>query len=153
MNNSMLTSNCRGRKQEARGKRLHLRSGIMDDFYYRKLKVYHLSQQLVKDVYLLMDCFPAKERTALTNQLQRAVISVPSNIAEGMGRFSVKERIHFLEISYGSLSEVMCQLEIAESLNYISSEILKEQEQNIKGIARMLLGLRNALNEKAIKCD
>lgn len=70
-----------------------------------------------------------------------------------MGRFSVKERIHFLEISYGSLSEVMCQLEIAESLNYISSEILKEQEQNIKGIARMLIGLRNALNEKAIKCD
>ena len=123
----------------------------MDDFYYRKLKVYHQSQQLVKDVYLLMDRFPVKERTALSNQLQRAVISIPSNIAEGMGRFSIKERIHFLEISYGSLSEVMCQLEIAESLNYISPELLKEQEMNIKEIARMLIGLRNSLNEKCIK--
>jgi len=70
----------------------------MDDFYYRKLKVYHLSKQLVVDVYDLIDYFPSNERMALANQLQRAVVSVPSNIAEGMGRFSTKERVHFIEI-------------------------------------------------------
>ncbi|MBR1462545.1 MAG: four helix bundle protein [Prevotella sp.] len=121
----------------------------MDDFYYRKLKVYHQAQQLVKDVYLMTGGFPLNERMVLSNQLQRAVISIPSNIAEGMGRFSIKERIHFLEISYGSLSEVMCQLEIAESLNYISHELLNEQEKNIKEIARMLIGLRNTLVDKS----
>ena len=120
----------------------------MDDFYYRKLKVYHLSKQLVADVYDLIDYFPSKERTALSNQLQRAVISVPSNIAEGMGRFSAKERIHFIEIAFGSLTETMCQLEIAESLNYITTEQLTKQELCIREIARMLLGLKKNFEEK-----
>ena len=120
----------------------------MDDFYYRKLKVYHLSKQLVVDVYDLIDHFPTKERMALSNQLQRAVVSVPSNIAEGMGRFSTKERVHFIEIAFGSLTETMCQLEIAESLNYITTEQLTKQEVCIREIARMLLGLKKNFEEK-----
>ena len=100
----------------------------MDDFYYRKLNVYHLSKQLVIDIYSISKKFPASEQFGLTNQIQRAAVSIPSNIAEGVGRLSIKERIHHLEVSLGSLMEVMCQLEIAESLNYISANELTIQE-------------------------
>lgn len=77
----------------------------MKDFYYRKLKVYHQSKRLVTNIYSLTKTFPLQEQYGLTNQIQRAAISIPSNIAEGMGRFSLKERIHFLEIAHGSLME------------------------------------------------
>lgn len=138
-----------------RGKRLPLarRNSLqnikdMDDFYYRKLNVYHLSKQLVIDIYCISKKFPASEQFGLTNQIQRAAVSIPSNIAEGMGRFSIKERIHHLEFSLGSLMEVMCQLEIAESLNYISANELTIQEGNIKEISKMLTGLRRTFEEK-----
>lgn len=118
------------------------------DFYYRKLKVYHQSKQLVTNIYSLTRRFPLHEQYGLSNQIQRAAISIPSNIAEGMGRFSLKERIHFLEIAYGSLMEVMCQLEIAEQLNYITSDNLTEQENLVSEIASMLIGLRKTIEEK-----
>ncbi|MBQ1587923.1 MAG: four helix bundle protein [Prevotella sp.] len=120
----------------------------MKDFYYRKLKVYHQSKQLVTNIYSLTRRFPLHEQYGLSNQIQRAAISIPSNIAEGMGRFSLKERIHFLEIAYGSLMEVMCQLEIAEQLNYITSDNLTEQENLVSEIASMLIGLRKTIEEK-----
>ena len=120
----------------------------MDDFYYRKLNVYHKAKQLVVDVYDLIKTFPKDEMYLLNNQLQRAVISIPSNIAEGMGRFSIKERIHFIEIAFGSLTETMCQLEIAESLQYMNHEQLSIFDTEIKEIARMLIGLRTNLLEK-----
>ena len=121
----------------------------MDDFYYRKLKVYHQSVRLVKDIYFLTDQFPQQERNGLINQIQRAAISIPSNIAEGMGRFSIKERMHFIEIAYGSLMEVMCQLEIAESLNYINNDQFKTQEIQVSEISKMLIGLRKNLESKS----
>ena len=120
----------------------------MDDFYYRKLKVYHLSKQLVADIYVTTKTFPPHEAYGLTNQIQRAVVSIPSNIAEGMGRFSIKERIHFLDIAYGSTMEVMCQLEVAEILGYISKQILDAEESKIIEISKMLMGLRKSLEEK-----
>ena len=85
----------------------------MNDFFYRKLVVYQKAIDMVDHVYDIIDSFPAYEQNALSSQLRRAAISVPSNIAEGMGRFSLKERIHFVEISYASLMETMCQIEIA----------------------------------------
>ena len=121
----------------------------MDDFYYRKLKVYHQSVRLVKEIYILTDQFPLQERNGLVNQIQRAAISIPSNIAEGMGRFSIKERMHFIEIAYGSLMEVMCQLEIAESLNYINNDQFKTQEMLVSEISKMLIGLRKNLESKS----
>ena len=121
----------------------------MDDFYYRKLNVYHLAVRLVKEVYQLTNNFPLQEKNGLTNQIQRAAISIPSNIAEGMGRFSIKERMHFIEIAYGSLMEVMCQLEIAESLNYITLEQLKTLETLVSEAAKMLIGLRKNLESKS----
>ena len=120
----------------------------MDDFYYRKLNVYHKAKQLVVDVYDLIKTFPKDEMYSLNNQLQRAVISIPSNIAEGIGRSSIKERIHFIEIAFGSLTETMCQLEIAESLQYMNHEQLSIFDTEIKEIARMLIGLRTNLLEK-----
>ena len=63
----------------------------MNDFYYRKLNVYHKSMELVANIYRLSRTFPEEERFGLSNQIQRAVISIPSNIAEGMGRFYEQE--------------------------------------------------------------
>ena len=102
----------------------------------------------VKEVYFLTKNFPKDELHGLTNQIRRAVISVPSNIAEGMGRDSIKERIHFLEIAYGSLSESMCQLEIAHALNYISTEQLANEDNAFRLLSRMLHALKKTLIEK-----
>ena len=120
----------------------------MEDFYYRKLLVYQQSMQLLSDVYCLTRKFPPKEAYGLTNQLQRAAVSIPSNIAEGMGMFSIKERMHFLEISNGSIMEVMCQLETAQLLGYITTEELQEQERKVSVLAKMMIGLRNKLEDK-----
>ena len=104
--------------------------------------------QLVADIYHLTPLFPSHERNGLTNQIQRAIISVPSNIAEGMGRFSIKERIHFLDIANGSLMETMCQLEVALLLGYISQDQFDKQELAIAETTKMLIGLRKSLEEK-----
>ena len=113
-----------------------------NDFYYRKLDVYHRALQLVAKVYQISRQFPQEERFGLANQMQRAVVSVPSNIAEGMGRFSNKERVHFLEIANGSLMEVMCQLEVAQILGYIEKRQFDEIELFINDTCKMLIGLR-----------
>jgi four helix bundle protein len=102
-------------------------------------------------VYLLTESFPTSERMGLINQIQRAVISVPSNIAEGMGRFSNKERIHFLEIANGSLMEVMCQLEVSLLLGYITQQQFDEQELFISETTKMLIGLRKTFEDKVCK--
>ena len=81
-------------------------------------------------------------------QIQRAVVSIPSNIAEGMGRFSNKERVHFLEIANGSLMEVMCQLELSLLLGYISQQQFDEQELFISETTKMLVGLRKTFEDK-----
>ena len=97
---------------------------------------------LVREVYTLLDKFPKYETYALGDQLRRAVVSVPSNIAEGAGRFSIKEKIHFIEIAYGSLTESLCQLDIAHDLLYISDEEFESEKERVDIIAKQLSGLR-----------
>ena len=120
----------------------------MGDFFYRKLLVYQQALLQVKEVYTLTKKFPAHEQYGLSDQIRRAVISIPSNIAEGMGRSSIKERIHFLEIANGSLTETMCQLEIAQLLEYISNEELTSNEKRLTEISRLLSGLKKSLEDK-----
>ena len=113
-------------------------------FSYRNLRVYQQAKNLVLYVYDLLRLFPKEEQYALCDQLRRAVVSIPSNIAEGEGRSSVKEQAHFMEIALGSLNEVMCQLELANELRYINKNQLFEVEEQVKSVAQMLAGLRNS---------
>lgn len=110
---------------------------------YKKLNVYIESKILVKMIYSLLKKFPKEEQYALCDQLRRAVISVPSNISEGFGRFSSKEQVHFFEIAYGSLREVDCQMDIACDLEYISSSEFSEIEKQINKVSAILSGIRN----------
>lgn len=113
-------------------------------FSYRNLSVYQHAKLFVIFVYNLLKQFPKEEQYALCDQLRRAAISIPSNIAEGSGRVSLKEQIHFIEIAFASSYEVMCQIELAYELNYINEKELKESEEQVQSIAQMLSGLRNS---------
>ena len=110
---------------------------------FRNLNVYIKSKELVKQIYELLKKFPKEEQFALCDQLRRAVISVPSNLAEGSGRYSVKEQLHFIEIAYGSLLEVECQLDIAHDIKYISDDEYSSAENQIGKVASLLSGLRS----------
>lgn len=120
----------------------------MDCFSFFDLRVYKESKELVKSIYRLLEKFPKYETYALGDQLRRAVISVPSNIAEGSGRFSIKEKIHFIEIAYGSLSESLCQLDIAHDLEYITDEEFYNEKERINIIGKQLSGLRSSFQKQ-----
>ena len=115
-------------------------------FGFENLAAYQRAMDLVDKVYDLLKGFPAEERYALCDQLRRAVVSVPSNIAEGLGRISSKEQVRFIEISYGSLMETYCQLTIAKRRNYITEDQFRDVVESIETIARPLSGLRNSLH-------
>lgn len=78
----------------------------MEVFGYRKLIAYQKGKEVVKRTYQLLKKFPSDEKHAMSNQLRRASVSITSNIAEGVNRYSVKDKSHFIEMSYGSLMEV-----------------------------------------------
>ena len=117
-------------------------------YSFEKLNVWQEAKKLVVDVYHLLDDFPMFEKFALCDQIRRAVISVPSNIAEGSGRKSLKEQIRFLEIAYGSLMETYNQLLIAIELCYISEESVETIKPRIDAVAKMINGLSNSFSEK-----
>ena len=116
----------------------------MEIFGYRKLIAYQKAKEIVKRTYKLLKKFPVEERYAMCDQLRRAVLSITSNIAEGVNRFSVKDKAHFIEIAYGSLMEVSSQIEIAEELEYISTEDRMSMDILIEEDARLLSGLLNS---------
>ena len=84
----------------------------MEVFGYMKLIAYQKAKEVVKRTYKLLKKFPAEERYAMSDQLRRASVSITSNIAEGINRYSIKEKSHFIEMAYGSLMEVSSQIEI-----------------------------------------
>ena len=96
----------------------------------------------------MVDTFPMKEKYGLTDQLRRAVISIPSNIAEGLGRSTHKDKGHFMQIAYGSLMEVLAQVDIACDVGYISTEQFLKMEQLIVEESKLLHGMINSLKDK-----
>lgn len=108
---------------------------------HKDLEVWQKSMYFVTDIYLKTNSFPKEESYGLTSQLRRCAVSIPSNIAEGSARQSNKEYIQFLYISLGSLMELDTQLIIAKNINFISEESLKELQEQIEQIGKMLNGL------------
>ena len=120
----------------------------MNDFFYKNLDAYKVAKEFTTYIYSLLKNYPAYEQYAICDQLRRAAVSVPSNIAEGMGRMAIKERLHFLDISNGSLYEVLCQLDISQTLGYISEEEIKKAEDIATHLSKVMSGLRKYLSEK-----
>lgn len=122
----------------------------MEYFSFENLKTYQAARGLVKEVYAISNTFPPDERYALCDQLRRAIVSVPSNIAEGSGRRSAKEKVHFIEIAFGSLMEAYCQLDIAFDLNYISAETHKAVKSKFYDASRLLNALSKHFERQII---
>jgi four helix bundle protein len=116
----------------------------MEFFGYRKLVAYVRACEVRRYTYRLLKVFPKEEQYALCNQMRRSAVSVTSIIAEGMTRYSTKDKIHFLEISFGSLMELMSQLEVAFDENYISETDFHNIENLIAETARVLSGLQKS---------
>ena len=107
----------------------------MEVFGYRKLIAYQKAKEVVKRTYKLLKKFPVEERYAMCDQLRRASVSITSNIAEGVNRYSVKDKSHFIEVAFGSLMEVSSQFEIAEELGYITTEDRMSMDELVKEVA------------------
>ena len=118
---------------------------------YRDLIAWQKSMDLVQTVYESVRAFPKEEIYGLTSQLKRAVVSVPSNIAEGQGRKSTREFLHHLSISYGSLTEVETQILIAARLGYLNPEEADRIAEQTAEVGRVINGLSNALNNKQVE--
>lgn len=115
---------------------------------YSDLEVWIEARKLVSETYILTKIFPKEEQYGLINQIRRSVISIPSNIAEGCGRQSSKETIHFLFIARGSLYELETQLYISNDLNYINIEQLNNILLQIQTCMKLLSGFINYYKSK-----
>ena len=116
----------------------------MKEYSFEKLEVYVEARAFVKTIYGLAVRFPESERYALTDQIHRAVISITSNIAEGTSRTSNRDKAHFVEVAYGSLMEVVSQLQIAMDLSYITPEEYENLQPKIENISYKLYALRRS---------
>ncbi len=117
-------------------------------YSFEKLDVWNEARDLVKAIYRTTENFPDKEKFGLNSQIQKAVISIVSNIAEGVSRNSIKEQMRFIEIAYGSLMEVYCQLYVAVDLEYMTAESFETIKQQIDKIANKLNALNRSLLER-----
>lgn len=108
---------------------------------HKKLNVWNAAMELVTEVYSATNAFPRQERYSLIDQLRRAAVSVPCNIAEGAARHTRKEFVQFLHMAQGSLSEVDTQLEIAKRIGYLRREDWTKLDDQLWHIDKMLSGL------------
>jgi len=115
---------------------------------FRELVVWQKAVVLVTDVYSISAKFPKEEIYGLTNQIRRAAVSIPSNIAEGFGRNSKKEFKHFLQIAIGSLFEMQTQFEIAKNLKLFTEVEYNKLFEASREIEAMLASLIRKLKKE-----
>lgn len=114
---------------------------------YRDLVVWQKAMDLVVLCYQMTRGFPKSEVYGLSNQLQRAAVAIPSNIAEGRRRQHSKEFLQHLSIAYGSLAELETHIQIAERLKYINEDQIQQVLDKAAEIGRMLNGLRKSIGK------
>jgi len=114
---------------------------------FKELKIWQKGRSFVKEIYLTVSNFPIEERFALTSQMKRAVISIPSNIAEGAGRESSKDFARFLDIANGSAFELETQIYLAFDLEFINEEKLNNLLDKIEEIEKMIYGFKKCLDK------
>ena len=107
--------------------------------------MYKNAKVLSHEVCKLLKNYPVDERFGLCDQLRRAAMSIPINIAEGFGRFSSREKAHFIQIAFGSLNEVMCELELSLDESYITKEQLLYFEKLIVSLKKQLAALHRSI--------
>ena len=117
-------------------------------FSFENLGVYQKSRVLVKEVYKLQNKFPVEERYALGDQIRRSITSVTSNLAEGSGRDTNKDKAHFCVIAFGSLMEAFSQLQNAQDLGYISINEVEALRPQFEEVSKMLSGLKSSFEKK-----
>ena len=115
---------------------------------FRDLRVWQAGMDLAEQIYCLTRAFPRHELYGLAGQMQRAAVSIPSNIAEGHTREHSKEYLQHLAMARASLAELETQLELAARLQYVSSEQRDQVVEQIASLGRQLSALRNALLNK-----
>lgn len=113
---------------------------------FRKLDIWTKSMNLVTEIYQLTNTFPTQERFGLMSQMQRAAVSIPTNIAEGSAKTSNRDFARFLEMSIGSLLELETELTITLNLNYIDSLIFEDIQTKIIELQKMITGFKNKLD-------
>ena len=115
---------------------------------HKKLDVWHKSIDLVQKIYELTQLFPKTEDYGLTNQMRRAAVSIPANIAEGAARQTKKEFVQFLHMAQGSLSELDTHLEISNKLQYTGKKDFGDIPLLMNDIDKMLTGLIKSLKTR-----
>ncbi len=115
---------------------------------FRELKAWQLGMDLAERVYLLTDSFPKSETYGITSQIRRSAVSIPSNLAEGNGRDSTKEFLHFIAIAVGSICELETQLLLSQRLKYINMSDLETVLALLTETRRTIRGLQKALKSK-----
>ncbi|MGV3764425.1 four helix bundle protein [Parapedobacter sp.] len=114
---------------------------------FKELIVWQKAIELAAEVYQAVSIFPQEERFGLTSQIKRAVVSVASNIAEGSGRNSDKEFVHFLGIAKGSAYELLTQLFIADKLGLLRYEGAAALMNNVEEVQKMIHGFQEKLKK------
>ncbi len=117
-------------------------------YSFEKLEVWKEARIFVTEMYKLTSLFPSSEKYGLITQIQRATVSIASNIAEGTSRFSDKEKIRFVEIAYGSVMEVYCQLCIALDLDFINNNQFNIMKCRLESISAKLNALKRAYSKR-----
>lgn len=117
-------------------------------FAFENLEAYKVARVLVRDIYRLQNKFPKEERYALGDQIRRSSTSITSNIAEGTGRNSMKEKIHFIEIAFGSMTESFSQLQNAQDLGYILEEEVEALRPQFNHVAALLSLLKKSYEQQ-----
>lgn len=117
-------------------------------FAFEILEAYKVARILVRDIYRLQNKFPIEEKFALGDQIRRSSTSITSNIAEGTGRNSIKEKIHFIEIAFGSMTESFSQLQNAQDLGYILEEEVENLRPQFNHVAALLSLLKKSYEDK-----